>query len=61
MKGRQLPKKKSIEDQLEESEDEESEDAHSEKDETDELDFVGNYKSETGISVEDVPDVQRLT
>ena len=61
MKGRQLPKKKSIEDQLEESEDEESKDAHSEKDETDELDFVGNYKSETGISVEDVPDVQRLT
>jgi hypothetical protein len=61
VKGRQLPKKKSIEDQLEESEDEESKDAHSEKDETDELDFVGNYKSETGISVEDVPDVQRLT
>ena len=39
MKERQLPKKKSVEDQLEESEDEESEDAHSEKDETDELDF----------------------
>ena len=57
VKERQLPKKKSVEDQLEESENEESEDAHSEKDETDELDFVGNYKSESGISVEDAPDV----
>jgi hypothetical protein len=33
VKERQLPKKKSVEEQLEESEDEESEDAHSEKDE----------------------------
>ena len=46
MKERQLPKKKSVEDQLEESEDEESEDAHSEKDETDELDFVTRVRPE---------------
>ena len=46
MKERQLPKKKSVEEQLEESEDEESEDAHSEKDETDELDFVTRVRPE---------------